>query len=151
MAHPEWRPMLMGQGPRGLPAIQWVRHGRADAGEASTVSAVAEYAGEHARLEAWVKRLTPPSVHSLEQYQRVCEHMLATHYGLALNDTNLCEDSVVQDCISAGVEPYMALNEHAQDADLDRLDLSGAWDIPSKAELTIHDQLRALAQIGATQ
>lgn len=149
MARTDWRPFLMGQGPNGLPAIQWVRHGQAAAGEASEVSVVIEYPGEQARLEACVKRSTPPSVYSLEQYQRVCEHMLDKHYGLSLNDTHLCESSVVRECIASGWEPYSVLSEHALEADLDRMDLIGPWGIPSKAALSLEDQQRALAEIGA--
>jgi hypothetical protein len=144
-----WRPFMMGTGPNGLPATQWVRNGCARSGEASEVYATVEYTDDDVRLAAWCNGCQPPSVASLPVYQRVCEAMLQTHYGLSLNDTHLCEESSVRECIAAGWEPYEVLSEHAREADLDRLDISGVWGTSSKLALTIDDQQRALAMLGA--
>ncbi len=48
----KFKPTRLGPGPTGNPAIEWLRHGVAALGEASTVSRVVEYESEEARLQA---------------------------------------------------------------------------------------------------
>lgn len=45
-------------------------------------------------------------VWSVQEFQQVSGVLLRKHYGLDLNDTFLCEESVVQDCIRQGWQPY---------------------------------------------
>lgn len=136
-------PSRMGTGPTSLPAVQWTRPGVAALGEPSEFAVVVEYPSESAALQSIATRLQPASVTSVAQYKQLCAHMLNKHYRLELNDTSLTEDDTVRECIAYGIEPFAVLNEHARETDLDRVDVLGAWDIPTKDPLTMQDQQNA--------
>ncbi|MYM92686.1 TA system toxin CbtA family protein [Duganella vulcania] len=84
---------------------------------------------------------------TVQRFQAIATELLTKHYGLALNDTQLCEDHVVQQCIGQGYLPYQVVTEHAQEADLDRIDKSAGYGVASKAPLTASDEQDAIARL----
>lgn len=82
-----------------------------------------------------------------KQFQDISAALLKKHYGLSLNDTHLCDDAIVDQCINQGYRPYQVVAEHAAEADIDRIDKSGAWGIPSKAAVTATDEDDAIRQL----
>ncbi|WP_436883300.1 TA system toxin CbtA family protein [Enterobacter asburiae] len=71
-----------------------------------------------AKRAAEIERLThvPPVV----VWQRLLTYMLDHHYGLTLNDTPFGNDGVIQEHIDAGDPLVDALNEMAEDNNLER-------------------------------
>jgi cytoskeleton-binding toxin CbtA and related proteins len=57
-------------------------------------------------------------------WQTVAGALLSRHYGLTLNDTNLCEEVCVIALQEAGLRPYEAINDLAEKYDLERIDVS---------------------------
>ncbi len=84
---------------------------------------------------------------SIKRFQEIATVLLKQHYGLALSDTQLHDENAVSACIIEGVHPYQAVAEHAEQADLDRTDLEGAYLAPSKARLTAADEHAALQHL----
>ena len=87
-----------------------------------------------------------------ETYKKVCENLLQTHYGIELNDTRLCEDHVVKHFKSYAIQPFEAVNEHAQDHDIVRIDLGGApvTDILASHQASAIERLADLADLADT-
>lgn len=83
----------------------------------------------------------------IHQFQRCAAQLLKKHYGLALNDTHLCDEAFVTECVSRGWRPFQVIAEHAEDADLVRVDLQGDYGVASKAPITAADELAALKEI----
>ena len=82
-------------------------------------------------------------------FQQIAQFLLKKHYGLELNDTRLSEPDYVAIVVGNSTRPFEYLNEHAEDCDLDRVDLDGPWGIPSQRPLTQRDELIALSQVNA--
>jgi hypothetical protein len=78
---------------------------------------------------------------NIQQFQRIAQALLQKHYGLDLGDTLLTEDNIVADCIRQGYRPHEVINEHAQKADLDRIDLPGDYGVYRKDPLTAQDEV----------
>lgn len=76
----------------------------------------------------------------VKQFQSISERLLEKHYGLSLNDTHLCDEKIVQECINQGWRPFQVIAEHAEEADLDRIDKQGVYGVPSKAAITAEDE-----------
>lgn len=83
---------------------------------------------------------------NIQLFQQVAQLLLKTHYGHDLNDTRLSEPDYVAVVMENATRPFEYLNMHAEDTDLDRIDLE-SYGIPSKAALTLRDELRALGQV----
>lgn len=77
---------------------------------------------------------------SIKRFQEISAALLTKHYGLDLNDTSLTEDDIVAQCIKQGARPYQVVAEHAQEADLYRVDVKGDYGIPSKRAITEADE-----------
>lgn len=57
-----------------------------------------------------------------EQYAKIVDALLATHYGIGIVDTALSDLRFVVLCQEAKQTPYEAVNEIALECDLDRID-----------------------------
>jgi hypothetical protein len=80
-------------------------------------------------------------------FKRLTKHLLAKHYGLNPADADLDGDQMISECIQQNIRPYQVVNEHAEETDLDRIDLEGFYGVPSKALLRIADELDALDSV----
>ncbi len=76
---------------------------------------------------------------NVKRFQEIAAALLTKHYGLDLNDTHLWDDSVVAECIKQGYRPFQVVAEHAEQADIDRIDKSG-YGVSSKAAITAADE-----------
>ena len=65
-------------------------------------------------------RLSP-----VEIWQQLLTHLLETHYGLSLNDTQFGSDCVIQQHIDAGISLADALNFLVEKSELVRIDRPG--------------------------
>ncbi len=72
---------------------------------------------------AEIERLS--HVSPIAVWQRLLTYLLDRHYGLTLNDTPFGDDVAIQECIDAGDSLVDALNEMAEDNDLERTDNRG--------------------------
>lgn len=99
-----------------------------------------------AKRAAEIERLThvPPVV----VWQRLLTYMLDHHYGLTLNDTPFGDDGIIQECIDAGDSLVDALNEMAEDNNLERTDNRGKSLLFSSSLLTPADILSAQNTVG---
>lgn len=78
-------------------------------------------------------------------WTQLASALLAHHFGLTLNDTNLGEASVVNDLIGKGVQPFEAVNELVDRYELTRLNQNTYQ--PRSPYLTAADQLMASLDI----
>ena len=83
---------------------------------------------------------TESSGMTVERFQKVSARLLVKHYGLQLNDTMLHDEMIVQHCVNQGFRPYQVIAEHANEADLARVDLQGPYGVPSKDAITAADE-----------
>jgi cytoskeleton-binding toxin CbtA-like protein len=88
---------------------------------------------------------------SVDRFQKIAAILLQKHYGLGLNDTHLYDENIVSQCIQQGFRPYQVIAEHANEADLDRIDLDAGYGVPSKAEITVVDENAAIAMLEAKE
>jgi len=84
---------------------------------------------------------------SVQQFQQVSAILLKKHYGLELNDTELWDTDIVRQCIEQRLRPYQIIVEHANEADLHRIDQAGFYGVPSQAPITADDEMLAYLQI----
>jgi cytoskeleton-binding toxin CbtA-like protein len=75
-------------------------------------------------------------------------YLLDRHYGLTLNDTPFGEEAIIQECIDAGDSLVDALNEMAEDSELERTDNRGKSLMPVSSRLTPADILSAQNMMG---
>lgn len=80
-------------------------------------------------------------------FQHVADEMLQKHYGISVDDTHLGEEKIVSECIGQGFRPYQVINEHAEEADLVRIDIERDYGVPSHCSISLHDELNALSII----
>ncbi|MEL7631475.1 TA system toxin CbtA family protein [Pectobacterium aroidearum] len=95
---------------------------------------------------------TTPAIPSREEpscpspvtvWQQLLTYLLEKHYGLTLNDTPFCEESVIQAHIDAGITLVNAVNFLVEKYELVRIDRNGfSWQEQSPF-LTTVDILRA--------
>ncbi|WP_439413187.1 TA system toxin CbtA family protein [Enterobacter ludwigii] len=99
-----------------------------------------------AKRVAEIERLThvPPVV----VWQRLLTYMLDHHYGLTLNDTPFGDVDAIQECIDAGDPLVDALNEMAEDNNLERTDNRGKSCLSVPSLLTPADILSAQNAVG---
>lgn len=83
---------------------------------------------------------------AVQQFQQVSAILLKKHYGLDLNDTELWDTNIVQQCIEQRLRPYQVIVEHAHEADLHRIDQAGFYGVPSQAPITADDEMLAYLQ-----
>jgi len=99
-----------------------------------------------AKRAAAIERLSP--VPPIAVWQRLLTYLLDRHYGLTLNDTPFGDDGVIQECIDAGDSLVDALNEMAEDCDLERTDNRGKSLLFSSQLLTPADIRNAQNAMG---
>ncbi|STA81171.1 MULTISPECIES: TA system toxin CbtA family protein [Enterobacteriaceae] len=99
-----------------------------------------------AKRAAEIGRLS--HVSPIAVWQRLLTYLLERHYGLTLNDTPFGDDSAIQECIDAGDSLVDALNEMAEDCDLERTDNRGKSLLFSSSLLTPTDILSAQNAVG---
>lgn len=80
------------------------------------------------------------------RFQQIAGHLLKKHYGLELSDTHLHDEKIVAECIRQGYRPYQVVAEHAEEADLDRIDKS-EYGVPSKAGINTADEDAAIQHL----
>lgn len=80
-------------------------------------------------------------------FQKIATQLLATHYGLTLNDTRLAEDAYVATLLEEPpTRPFEYLNEFADDCRLDRVDAP----FDTGRALTQADEVAALEALDGT-
>ncbi|MGC6031542.1 TA system toxin CbtA family protein [Enterobacter kobei] len=99
-----------------------------------------------AKRAAEIERLTHKS--PITVWQRLLTYLLDHNYGLTLNDTPFGDDRVIQECIDAGDALVDALNEVAEDCDLERTDNRGKSHLPVSPLLTPADIRNAQNAVG---
>lgn len=72
--------------------------------------------------------------------QTVIAALLEKHYSLSIGDTPFTD----VDAFNSRFEPYELVNWWAEECDLDRTDIRGAWGTPCNKPLTIEDQENAI-------
>lgn len=83
---------------------------------------------------------------TVEEFQAVANGLLSAHYGISVNDTMLWDNEIVEEVIAAGHQPFQIVQEHAEEADLDRIDIQ-SWTGHAYPPLTEQDQLAAVDRI----
>ncbi|WP_315708193.1 TA system toxin CbtA family protein [Brenneria uluponensis] len=81
-------------------------------------------------------------------WQATASALLARHFGLTLNDTDLCDEACVDALQKAGIKPFEAINDLVDKYHLTHLD--GAAYRPRSPYLTAADELIAGLEAGAT-
>ncbi|HEN3655336.1 TPA: toxin [Yersinia enterocolitica] len=83
--------------------------------------------------------------HEVREYQTIAAYLLEKHFGLTLNDTNLHDDTVVQELVELNVPVFEAINQLVEKYHLDRID-QNAWS-PRSPLLTPSNFLVAVLEI----
>lgn len=99
-----------------------------------------------AKRAAEIERLT--HVSPVAVWQRLLTYLLDHHYGLTLNDTPFGDDDAIQECIDAGDPLLDALNEMAEDNNLERTDNRGKSFLSVSSRLTPADIRSAQNAVG---
>jgi len=81
-------------------------------------------------------------------WQATASALLARHYGLTLNDTDLCDDACVAALQKAGIKPFEAINDLVDKYHLTHLNDSAY--LPRSPYLSAADELIAGLEAGAT-
>ena len=93
-------------------------------------------------------RVTSCCLSPADVWRTLLTHLLAQHYGLALNDTPFGEEGTIQAHIDAGVTMMEALNTVVEKYDLVRTDRGHAGFHPDSSLITAIDVLRARKATG---
>ena len=93
-------------------------------------------------------RVTSCCLSPADVWRTLLTHLLAQHYGLALNDTPFGEEGTIQAHIDAGVSMMEALNTVVEKYDLVRTDRGHAGFHPDSSLITAIDVLRARKATG---
>lgn len=80
-------------------------------------------------------------------WQTVAGALLNRHYGLTLNDTDLCEEVCVIALQEAGLRPYEAINDLAEKFDLERIDVNDYQQLSPAIRLA--HELRVLRELAS--
>jgi len=81
-------------------------------------------------------------------WQATAAALLARHYGLTLNDTDLCDAACVATLQKAGIKPFEAINDLVDKYHLTHLNDSAY--LPHSPYLSAADELIAGLEAGAT-
>lgn len=88
---------------------------------------------------------------SVAHWRTLLAYLLEKHFGLELNDTPFCSDSVIQQHIEAGVTLADAINFLVEKYDLVRIDTRGDTYPEQEIFLTAADILKASHATGLKQ
>ncbi|MGC1026792.1 TA system toxin CbtA family protein [Pantoea agglomerans] len=91
------------------------------------------------------------SLSPIAHWRTLLTYLLEKHFGLELNDTPFCSDSVIQQHIEAGVTLADAINFLVEKDDLVRIDTRGDTYPEQEIFLTAADILKASHATGLTQ
>ncbi|NWA61605.1 toxin [Pantoea sp. B9002] len=94
-----------------------------------------------------VLRCLPPESH----WRILLVYLLEKHFGLELNDTPFCSESVILQHIEAGITLADAINFNIEKYELVRVDISSKAYSESEIFLTAADILKASRATGLTQ
>ncbi|HDS8777245.1 TPA: toxin [Klebsiella michiganensis] len=89
-----------------------------------------------------------PCLSPVTIWQMLLSRLLEQHYGLTLNDTPFCDETVIQEHIDAGITLANAINFLVEKYELVRIDRRGfSWQ-EHTPYLTIIDIMRARRDLG---
>ncbi|EBA3088521.1 toxin [Salmonella enterica] len=93
-------------------------------------------------------RAAKPCLSPVTVWQMLLSRLLEQHYGLTLNDTPFCDETVIQEHIDAGITLANAINFLVEKYELVRIDRRGfSWQ-EQTPYLTIIDIMRARRDLG---
>lgn len=93
-------------------------------------------------------RAAKPCLSPVNIWQMLLSRLLEQHYGLTLNDTPFCDETVIQEHIDAGITLANAINFLVEKYELVRIDRRGfSWQ-EQTPYLTIIDIMRARRDLG---
>ncbi len=93
-------------------------------------------------------RAAKPCLSPVTIWQMLLSRLLEQHYGLTLNDTPFCDETVIQEHIDAGITLANASNFLVEKYELVRIDRRGfSWQ-EQTPYLTIIDIMRARRDLG---
>ncbi|EKK5498101.1 toxin [Enterobacter hormaechei] len=93
-------------------------------------------------------RAAKPCLSLVTIWQMLLSRLLEQHYGLTLNDTPFCDETVIQEHIDAGITLANAINFLVEKYELVRIDRRGfSWQ-EQTPYLTIIDIMRARRDLG---
>ncbi len=99
-------------------------------------------------LPATNMRAAKPCLSPVTIWQMLLSRLLEQHYGLTLNDTPFCDETVIQEHIDAGITLANAINFLVEKYELVRIDCRGfSWQ-EQTPYLTIIDIMRARRDLG---
>ncbi|BEN09001.1 TPA: TA system toxin CbtA family protein [Serratia marcescens] len=99
-------------------------------------------------LPVTLKRAAYPCPSPVVVWQSMLTYLLEQHYGLALNDTEFSDDTVIHEHIEAGISLADALNFTVEKFDLVRIDRRGFSCQEQSPFITAIDILRARRATG---
>lgn len=76
-------------------------------------------------LPATISRAAKPCLSPVAVWQMLLTRLLEKHYGLTLNDTPFCDETVIQEHIDAGITLANAVNFLVKKYELVRIDRNG--------------------------
>lgn len=93
-------------------------------------------------------RAAKPCLSPVTIWKMLLSRLLEQHYGLTLNDTPFCDETVIQEHIDAGITLANAINFLVEKNELVRIDRRGfSWQ-EQTPYLTIIDIMRARRDLG---
>lgn len=93
-------------------------------------------------------RAAKPCLSPVTIWQMLLSRLLEQHYGLTLNDTPFCDETVIQEHIDAGITLANAINFLVEKYELVRIDRSGFSSQEQAPYLTVTDILHARKACG---
>ena len=99
-------------------------------------------------LPARNMRAAEPCLSPVAVWQMLLKHLLEQHYGLTLNDTPFCDETVIQEHIDAGISLADAVNFLEEKYELVRIDRRGFDWQEQSPYLRVVDILRARQATG---
>lgn len=83
----------------------------------------------------------------IKEFKAVAHKLLNLHYGIDLSDTMLINDSIVSSYIASESRPYQAVNDWADEVELERTDVQGPWGTPVTTPLLAEHEEKAIASL----
>ena len=102
-------------------------------------------------LPAIISRAAKPCLSPVAVWQMLLTRLLKKHYGLTLNDTPFCDQTVIQEHIDAGITLADAVNFLVEKYELVRIDRKGFNWLEQSPYLRAVDILRARQATGLLQ
>ncbi|MHA0864908.1 TA system toxin CbtA family protein [Enterobacter wuhouensis] len=99
-------------------------------------------------LPARNMRAAKPCLSPVAVWQMLLTRLLEKHYGLTLNDTPFCDETVIQEQIDAGITLANAVNFLVEKYELVRIDRTGFTSQEQAPYLTVTDILHAWRACG---